>query len=56
MKGITHRLADCMDCEWRSEDYLDKNMPRKAKAHAEKTGHTVAYEVGYSITYQGIKK
>lgn len=51
-KRITHRLADCCDCDFYLDDYRDKNMTQKTRRHVEKTGHTVVYETGSSTRYE----
>lgn len=56
MKGWNriHALAQCKDCDW---DYADKfhdkhthNIGRMAQQHADKTGHQVNCEIGFSTT------
>lgn len=54
-KYIIHRIADCHECDWRSDDYKDKRMGAKCRAHAAKTGHKVSYETGTAITYTAEK-
>jgi hypothetical protein len=39
-----HIIAQCADCEWRSEDYVYGE--REAGRHAQQTGHTVSVERG----------
>ena len=50
-KSITHRIADCWDCAWMTDDYLDNNMADKCRKHVAETGHTVGYETGTSTIY-----
>jgi len=51
-KRITHRIAECHDCDWNLGDYRDKDMATKARRHAEKTGHTVVYETGTTQIFE----
>ena len=56
MKGW-HRItayAQCTECEW---DYVDKfgekhthHIGKMAQAHANKTGHKVDCEIGFTTT------
>ncbi|MDD5453925.1 MAG: hypothetical protein PHW62_00295 [Candidatus Ratteibacteria bacterium] len=46
--------AQCTQCDW---DFADKfgdnhthNMGKMAQAHADKTGHTVNCEIGFTTT------
>lgn len=48
-KGLIGAMAHCRDCEWEEEWY--KTAQRKAREHAQKTGHTVDLETVYSQTY-----
>ncbi len=44
-----HVLADCMECDFVDEDY--QSAVRRAREHAEKTGHEVAVERMQSWRY-----
>lgn len=46
-----HRLAQCSDCNWSCEDYLDNGIYTKAKNHAKKHKHSVTLETGRSLVY-----
>lgn len=43
-KGMIHRIAHCENCDWQDEGF--KTSMRKAKEHAEKTGHRINIETG----------
>lgn len=47
--GIVHRMATCMECEWRDEDF--RSSPLFARQHCEKTGHRVRVETGTVTDY-----
>ena len=51
--GITHVIADCLDCGWRTESY--KNGQAISAKHAKKHGHKVLVEVGMTGYYDGRK-
>ena len=48
-KWLVHGIADCTVCDWHCEDYL--TVQRKAREHANRTGHTVGVELGYAARY-----
>lgn len=43
--------ANCRDCEWATEDYINGN--RDAAQHARKNGHVVMAEKTLHIEYGG---
>jgi hypothetical protein len=43
-KGVLHFIAQCENCPWHTEDYLQGR--RQVIAHVKKTGHTVNWEAG----------
>lgn len=49
MRRITHIIATCNDCNWRTEDFI--NGRTKARKHAKKYKHRVWGEVGRSFVY-----
>ena len=52
---ITHRIAQCQDCEWRNEDF--EIAKTKARQHSEKTGHRVNVETGNTVYFRnGVKE
>jgi hypothetical protein len=53
-RWLIHYLAECQDCDWSTDDYIDG--PRKASDHARKTGHEVHAEAGYAIRYGEVAK
>ena len=53
-KWLIHAIAECKDCDWRCEDYL--NAQRLTREHAAKTGHTVAIDLGYAAEYSNAEK
>jgi len=54
IKGLVHGIAECKGCDWYCEDYL--TLQRKAREHANRTGHTVRVELGYVTEYRPIKE
>jgi len=48
-KGLIHGIAECMECKWRSEDYL--TIQKQARAHVVQTGHHVEMELGYRVCF-----
>lgn len=48
-KCLIHAIAECLDCDWREEDYL--TAQKEARKHAIRTGHTVNIETGYNQVY-----
>lgn len=46
-RRIVSVIIDCMDCNWRTEDY--KKGLIKAKKHSSKTGHRMSGNIGYAI-------
>lgn len=54
-KYITHRAADCHDCEWYLDDYANLDLPAECRRHVQKTGHTVGYESAAGIIYRAEK-
>lgn len=53
-KWLTHYIAWCEDCDWRTEDFLQGR--RQASQHAAKTGHRVRAEEGYVVRYNERKE
>jgi len=49
--GVVHGIAECEDCEWRTESY--KNAQAIASIHAKKHGHRVTGELGITFSYNG---
>ena len=49
---IVHRIAHCHNCRWGDED-MSRNILGRARRHAEKYGHKVSVEMGYTVTYDG---
>ena len=49
--GKVHTIAQCRDCEWRSEHY--KNGQAIAAKHAKHHKHKVSIEVGLAGYYDG---
>ncbi|MGH8897930.1 MAG: hypothetical protein ACRDZ4_13140 [Egibacteraceae bacterium] len=49
--GVTHGIATCETCGWRTESY--KNAQALAARHAKAHGHRVSGEVAYAYTYDG---
>jgi hypothetical protein len=47
--GITHALAECVDCDWRNENR--KNALATGSIHARRTGHFVMVEQVLSVFY-----
>lgn len=48
-KQVVHVLADCLDCGWKTDDYL-KGI-KKVIAHANDRRHKVSWDVGLSGVY-----
>jgi len=49
--GVVHIIAECKDCNWRTESY--KNGQAIAAKHAKKYKHVVAVDVGLMVEYDG---
>ena len=49
--GVVHGLAECSDCDWKTESY--KNAQASAANHARFYGHRVVGELGISFSYDG---
>ena len=49
--GVTHGIAECLDCPWHNEMY--KNAQATAAIHARRYGHKVDVEIGVSGYYDG---
>ncbi len=49
--GKVHTIAQCEDCEWRSEDY--KNGQAIAAKHAKHHKHKVNIDIGLGGYYDG---
>lgn len=49
--NVTHAIAECCDCSWRSEDY--KSVHLAAKIHALRYDHRVRCEQTVVSEYQG---
>jgi hypothetical protein len=49
--GVVHGMAECEDCEWRTDSY--KNAQAIAAKHAKKYGHRVRGELGIDFSYDG---
>jgi len=47
----THTIAECRDCNWRSEDY--KNGQAIAAKHAKHYKHKVCVEIAIAGFYDG---
>jgi hypothetical protein len=47
--GITHAIAECVDCDWRNENR--KNALATGSVHARRTGHFVMVEQVLSVFY-----
>ena len=47
--GVIHGLAECEDCDWKTESY--KNAQAIAKIHAMKYGHKVRGDLGIAFSY-----
>jgi len=48
---IIHLIAECEDCDWCCEDYMNGKM--LAAAHAKKYKHKVTVEAGSYGVYDG---
>jgi len=59
MKGWyrIHAYGQCEDCDWTYTDKFHDGhthyIGRKCQAHADKTGHTVHAELGFSKDFRG---
>ena len=49
--GVVHGLAECKDCDWKTDSY--KNAQAIAKIHATKYNHRVFGELGIAFSYSG---
>jgi len=49
MRGLTHCIAECQDCDHRWEDYLTAR--EQARVHAKRTGHYVTGEAAITFWY-----
>jgi hypothetical protein len=49
--GITHGMAECLDCGWSTQQY--KNAQATAARHAKAHGHKVSVEIAMSGYYDG---
>jgi len=49
--GVVHVVAECKDCNWRTESY--KNGQAIAAKHAKKYKHVVIVDVGLMVEYDG---
>jgi hypothetical protein len=49
--GVVHVIAECKDCDWRTESY--KNGQAIAAKHAKKYEHVVIVDVGLVVEYDG---
>ena len=49
--GVVHVIAECKECEWRTESY--KNGQAIAAKHAKKYEHVVIVDVGLVVEYDG---
>ena len=49
--GVIHVVAECEDCDWRTEEY--KNGQAIAAKHAKSKNHKVRVEVGLVFEYDG---
>ena len=49
--GKSHTIAECFDCEWRTENY--KNGQAIAAKHAKIYKHKVGIDIGISGHYDG---
>lgn len=47
--GITHRIAMCSECAWRSESA--STALKDAKKHVAKTNHAVSVETANFVKY-----
>ena len=48
-KSLTHFIAECKDCNFCEEDYV--NGPRRTSRHAAQTGHRITGDYGYTFHY-----
>lgn len=46
---LIHFIAECHDCDYEEGDFV--KGPRRASAHAKKTGHWVTCEYGIAADY-----
>lgn len=51
--GVTHAIAECADCAWKSEAY--KNAVANAARHARAYGHKVIAEQCIAIEYTPVE-
>ena len=51
---LVHAIATCHDCSWSEQGHTI--AVRKGRYHAQKTGHTVNIETGYSQIYNPKKE
>ena len=49
--GVIHVVAECEDCDWRTEEY--KNGQAIAANHAKRWKHKVRVDVGLVFEYIG---
>lgn len=49
--GVIHVVAECEDCNWRTEEY--KNGQAIAAIHAKSKKHKVRVDVGLVFEYDG---
>ena len=49
--GVVHIIAECKDCDWRTESH--KNGQAIAAKHAKKYKHLVTVEIGIVVEYDG---
>ncbi len=49
--GVVHVIAECKDCNWRTESY--KNGQAIAAKHAKENKHVVTVDVGLVVEYNG---
>lgn len=47
--GVTHVVAECLDCKWRTEEYITGRA--LAIKHAKKNKHKVLVDVGITGFY-----
>ena len=51
IKGKTHAIFNCNDCNWSAYNYLTSE--KLAKKHAKELGHKVTGEIAISVCYNG---
>lgn len=49
--GLVHFLAQCQECAWNTQDYI--NGPKNARSHAQAKNHVIDVEEGYNGIYDG---